>query len=1172
MAILTIGAVSASDNDNVTSDSLMISDDAPDVISDDGDKQKPKIYFGSYSSEFYVTDDPSLWVEFCDEDISGTVAVKVDDVEKVNKTASCGYVDFDLNEFGSDFEYNVPYNLSLVYSGDAKYKSWNTTDTFTLNYIKFDEFSDLSIDTQQWATVNLPVDAKGKVSLYFDGKLYDTVNVNNGEGSIWLKDLEYGIHDYEFRYSGDKKYPAQNKSGIANVSYYLDVDINDGEMFCWGNEILLTINTPGACDEMILNQNGEIKKIALDEDGIALYSLEDLKYGENKLIFNYPGDYRYPARSIARTVYVIENTECPGEIGYSSGKGISIRLPSDAKGDIIILENDAPIASSELTEGIVNVDLSLLEMGHHNITINYTADDYKIYFDNYSFNIIPYINYTKSININEDNSISISLPSDADGYFAVNYNDGLIGNESIINGKARIPLNLEIGEYQTIVATYTSSRYGNYTYDGLINVRSQPREIPAILILADTIVFDSTSVVTFEIADSAEGTLNVSIADKKFELPVEYGIASISSDDLVQDLAFGNYTLKVSYSGDEYYYPKSNETNVSVSFISIHVLNEYEIGYNNHIFIHQSEDASAFVELYIDGKYVKAASPIEDDESTTSIDISDLDFGEYKNVELKFPATGKYEAFTKKCSFNVSYFMEIVGDECVYGNPVKILINCYGGINGEGTLSINNKDYTVKLKKGHGKIEIPNLEIGKYNATFTYEGDSVYPKKIVSDEIEVIPSINIKEVYEICDDMNVSLTLPGDAKGNLSVIIKDKDYNIILNKTTSLNNGMAIIPINELKLGEYHIESYYTGDDFRVDELYEKISVEMRIERDKNNLLIEMPDNASGTITLIIYDGTYNAFLTKEFGLTNGKLNLPVNEYLPDAYYAEIIYNGSDYGNYSKSIYLEDFKLTPSINITVPDEIIANFPAKLKFTLPKDLMGDVWVSIGDDYFYGIVEDGKAIVEIIPPLKGIRLIYYGFIGDEKYASCYDYEYITVLKTPTIVAKNLKMYYKDGSIFKVKVYDSFDKLVVGEYVDFYINGKFVKSVKTNKNGVAKLKITKVPNKYQITVKYKGAVVTKKLTVKHLLSLKSIKVKKSSRKLILTAKLKKGKKALKNKKITFKFNGKKYTAKTNKKGIAKVTIKKNVLKKLKVGRIVKYQASYIKDTVKKSTVVRK
>jgi len=73
-------------------------------------------------------------------------------------------------------------------------------------------------------------------------------------------------------------------------------------------------------------------------------------------------------------------------------------------------------------------------------------------------------------------------------------------------------------------------------------------------------------------------------------------------------------------------------------------------------------------------------------------------------------------------------------------------------------------------------------------------------------------------------------------------------------------------------------------------------------------------------------------------------------------------------------------------------------------------------------------------------------------------------------------------------------------------------------------------------------------------------------------LKATLKQGKKALKYKKVTFKFNGKKYKAKTNKKGVAKVTIKKSVLKKLKVGKTVKYQATYLKDTVKKSSVVKK
>ena len=42
--------------------------------------------------------------------------------------------------------------------------------------------------------------------------------------------------------------------------------------------------------------------------------------------------------------------------------------------------------------------------------------------------------------------------------------------------------------------------------------------------------------------------------------------------------------------------------------------------------------------------------------------------------------------------------------------------------------------------------------------------------------------------------------------------------------------------------------------------------------------------------------------------------------------------------------------------------------------------------------------------------------------------------------------------------------------------------------------------------------------------------------------------------------------------KKGVAKVTIKKKVLKKLKVGKKVKYQASYGKIVAKKTVKVKK
>lgn len=89
---------------------------------------------------------------------------------------------------------------------------------------------------------------------------------------------------------------------------------------------------------------------------------------------------------------------------------------------------------------------------------------------------------------------------------------------------------------------------------------------------------------------------------------------------------------------------------------------------------------------------------------------------------------------------------------------------------------------------------------------------------------------------------------------------------------------------------------------------------------------------------------------------------------------------------------------------------------------------------------------------------------------------------------------------------------------------------------------------------------------------LTLKKVKIKKSAKKLVLTAKLKKGLKPIKHKKITFKFKGKTFKAKTNKKGIAKVKIKKKLLKKLKVGKKVKYTAKYGKLVVKRTAKVKK
>ena len=89
---------------------------------------------------------------------------------------------------------------------------------------------------------------------------------------------------------------------------------------------------------------------------------------------------------------------------------------------------------------------------------------------------------------------------------------------------------------------------------------------------------------------------------------------------------------------------------------------------------------------------------------------------------------------------------------------------------------------------------------------------------------------------------------------------------------------------------------------------------------------------------------------------------------------------------------------------------------------------------------------------------------------------------------------------------------------------------------------------------------------------LTISKVNVKKSAKKLIINSKLTKGKKLISGKKIAFTFNGKKYTAKTNKKGIARITIKSAILKKLKVGKTIKYQAKYGKLIAKRSVKVKK
>ena len=156
------------------------------------------------------------------------------------------------------------------------------------------------------------------------------------------------------------------------------------------------------------------------------------------------------------------------------------------------------------------------------------------------------------------------------------------------------------------------------------------------------------------------------------------------------------------------------------------------------------------------------------------------------------------------------------------------------------------------------------------------------------------------------------------------------------------------------------------------------------------------------------------------------------------------------------------------------------------------------------------------------------------------------------------KNINMYYGDGKVYKVRVFDNDGNPVkANEKVTFQIaNKKYTKL--TDKNGYASFKIDLKPGIYQIYVRYHDFDILNTVIVNNVL--KSItNFKSRAVKPTITYKVKFLGKNKKNKKIKVKFNKKTYTAKTNKKGIA--TFKLKTPKK--IGSF-KLTASYKKSSI--------
>ncbi len=148
--------------------------------------------------------------------------------------------------------------------------------------------------------------------------------------------------------------------------------------------------------------------------------------------------------------------------------------------------------------------------------------------------------------------------------------------------------------------------------------------------------------------------------------------------------------------------------------------------------------------------------------------------------------------------------------------------------------------------------------------------------------------------------------------------------------------------------------------------------------------------------------------------------------------------------------------------------------------------------------------------------------------------------TVKLSDTIVSKDITKYYKGSTQYTATFKDNYGNVLKNTNVKITVKG-VTYTKKTNANGVASLSINLKPGTYKIEAVNPKTGYKLATTFKVLTTIKAndvTKVYTDGKKFYATF-LKSNGKALANKNIKFKINGKTYTAKTNSKGVASLSM---------------------------------
>ena len=923
----------------------------------------------------------------------------------------------------------------------------------------------------------------GNVIVTVAGKEY-TVKVTDGKGIATGDKLAAGTYAFAAAWAGDDNYNIVTENGdfkVNKVDSAIDVAVSDIKV---GEDAVISVKLASdATGEVVITVNGEDYTAAI-ENGVASVTVSDLKAGDYTVAVKYTGDNNYNEATGSAEFSVLKITPemdvTVEDIVFGEDLIVNAVLPVDATGEVVITVNGVDYHVA-IENGEASVTVSGLEAGDYTVAVKYAGDDnynaaevtkgVNVAKANPALNvIIDSVDYGNVFTINAVLTGVNNAPLDTNIIVTVNGKNYIV---AIVNGKGTFHADkLAAGSYNFNARFAGSNNYNEVSDSGKFNVYKVDS---AIGITVKDINVGEDAVITVKLFSDATGELTVTVNGKDYTANVVNGRATVS----VSDLKTGNYDVVAKYSGDNNYNAAVATSSFTVSKVDSTMdvtVNDIVFGGDLTVDVVLPVDATGEVIITVDGTSYTAG--INDGKATQV--VKDLTAGSHV-VVVKYAGDDKYVGVEVAENVNVAKAQPVLGvviADVDYGNGFVIEATLTGvnsaPLNGNVIVTVNGKEYTVKVTDGKGIATGDKLAAGTYAFAAAWAGNDNY--NIVTEngdfkvnKIDSTVVVNVNNI-KVGEELTITVNVPSDATGDVTVSVDGKEYNV------AIENGKAVKTIADLKANDYTVTVKYSGDNnynaavaassFTVSKVDSTMDVTVNDIVFGGDLTVDavLPGDATGEVVITVNGVDYPV------PIVDGKATGTIGGLAAGDYTVTVKYAGDDkYVGVEITEGVNVAKAQPVLGVVIADVDYGNgfvIEATLTGVNNAPLSGNVIVTVAGKEYIVEVTDGKGIFTGDKLAAGTYGFAAAWAGNDNYnavAENGDFKVNKIDSTVAVNADDIKVGENVTVTVNVPTDATGDVIIIVDGVDYTVaieNGKAVKTI-------ADLKA----NDYTVTVKYSG-----------------------------------------------------------------------------------------------------